>query len=610
MCFKFCCGTICNAFSRKKEVETSRRALKTDLRRCLTTFDLTLIGIGSTLGSGVYVLTGDIARNTAGPGITVSFLIAAVASILAGVCYAEFGARVPKAGSAYVYTYVTAGELCAFVVGWNLLLEYGIGSATVSKGLSSYLDATFDHKISKYIKEKTGTFSLLGDETFLDFFACGFSVIVTIFISLGVKNTSRLNNVCTISNIIVIVMVIAMGAFYVDTDNWKNFAPFGVNGIVSGASSCFFAFIGFDVIATSGEEASKPSRSIPVAIVGTITICFLAYFGVSAVVTMMVYYSDLIGDSALSRAFDQKGNHMAKYLVSVGALIGLTGTTVVSLMPMPRLLYSMANDGLIFRWLARINERTETPVIATIITGFLTAVMALLIKLHDLVEMVSIGTLIAYTFVVVSILLLRYHPTDVGLSKGVLSRALTPETVRTPSPKSPLLRSASDRSEGYHTAGCKTPPYYETESVVFVRLPTDRTYQIVVYCVGAGVLEITAISIILTFWLDKLSNKDPIFISLVCIMAGALVVTILIVWKQPQNQQELYFKVPFLPLLPFLSIFFNVYLMVSLNKLTWLRFAVWMTIGFAIYFGYGVFHSSEKDRSFYETIENLEKEED
>ena len=271
MCFKCCCGLICNAFSRKKQVETSQRALKTDLRRCLTTFDLTLIGIGSTLGSGVYVLTGDIARNTAGPGITVSFLIAAVASILAGVCYAEFGARVPKAGSAYVYTYVTAGELCAFVVGWNLLLEYGIGSATVSKGLSSYLDATFDHKISKYIKEKTGTFSLLGDETFLDFFACGFSVIVTLFISLGVKNTSRLNNVCTISNILVIVMVIAMGAFYADIDNWKDFAPFGVNGIVSGASSCFFAFIGFDVIATSGEEASKPSRSIPVAIVGTIS---------------------------------------------------------------------------------------------------------------------------------------------------------------------------------------------------------------------------------------------------------------------------------------------------------------------------------------------------
>ena len=262
--------TVFHSFARKKHVDTTRMALNTQLRRCLTTSDLTLIGIGSTLGSGVYVLTGDIAKNTAGPGIVISFFIAGFASILAGICYAEFGARVPKAGSAYVYTYVTVGELCGFIVGWNLLLEYGIGSATVTKGLSSYFDAAVDHKISKYIIRKTGKVSLLGDETYLDFLAFGLSILVTFFISFGVKNTSRINNVCTFSNMLVIIMVIAMGAFYCDADNWNNFAPFGVNGIVSGASSCFFAFIGFDVIATSGEEARKPSKSIPIAIIGTI----------------------------------------------------------------------------------------------------------------------------------------------------------------------------------------------------------------------------------------------------------------------------------------------------------------------------------------------------
>ena len=271
MSVKSTAKAIFHAFGRKKTVDTTSAALDTKLRRCLTSIDLTLIGIGSTLGSGVYVLTGDIARTTAGPGIVLSFFIAGFASILAGICYAEFGARVPKAGSAYTYTYVTVGEFSGFVVGWNLLLEYGIGSATVTKGLSTYLDAAVNHTISDYTIRKTGQFSMFGDETHLDFVAFSLSILFTIFISLGVKYTSFLNNICTFSNILVIVMVVAMGAFYCDFNNWHDFAPFGVRGIVKGASSCFFAFIGFDVIATSGEEAEKPSKSVPIAIVGTIS---------------------------------------------------------------------------------------------------------------------------------------------------------------------------------------------------------------------------------------------------------------------------------------------------------------------------------------------------
>ena len=267
-----CLGFIIDAFVRKKHVDATHKALNTKLNRCLTTLDLTLIGVGSTLGAGVYVLTGDVAKYKAGPGIALSFLIAAIASVLAGVCYAEFGARVPRAGSAYVYTYVTAGELCGFIVGWNMLLEYGIGGAAVAKGLSSYLDAAIDHKMSKFFIEKAGQFDILGQgETYYDFFAFTLCVLTTIFISLGVKNTSRLNNLCTFTNILVIIMVITMGAFYVDFKNWSNFVPFGVHGIVSGASSCFFAFIGFDAVATIGEEAARPSRSIPLAIVGTIS---------------------------------------------------------------------------------------------------------------------------------------------------------------------------------------------------------------------------------------------------------------------------------------------------------------------------------------------------
>ena len=262
---------LLNAFTRKKQVQSSASAaLLTQLSRCLSTFDLTLIGIGSTLGAGVYVLTGEISKNVAGPAIVMSFLIAGVASMLSGLCYAEFGARVPRAGSAYVYTYVTVGEFAAFVVGWNLLLEYSIGAASVARGLSGYLDSAVDHKIKNFTIGFTGKLELFGASEYLDFVAFFFCIIVAIFIAFGVENSSRLNNFCTISNIIVIVMVIAMGAFYSKPKNWEKFAPFGVSGIVSGASSCFFAFIGFDVIATTGEEARNPSRAIPISIVGTI----------------------------------------------------------------------------------------------------------------------------------------------------------------------------------------------------------------------------------------------------------------------------------------------------------------------------------------------------
>eukprot|EP00794_Sanderia_malayensis_P005182 gene5182-5835_t len=604
------CRSLGRAFARRKTVDTTPSALDTQLRRCLSTVDLTLIGIGSTLGSGVYVLTGDIAKNTAGPGIAVSFFIAAFASILAGICYAEFGARVPKAGSAYVYTYTTVGELAGFIVGWNLLLEYAIGSATVAKGLSSYLDATFNHKISHYIINKTGLVDVFGSETYLDFFAFSFSLLVSVFVSMGVKNTSILNNVCTFVNIIVIVMVITIGAFYCEFKNWDNYAPFGASGIISGASSCFFAFIGFDVIATTGEEAAKPSKAIPISIVGTITICFLAYFGVAAVVTLMVPYYDLIGDSALTRAFDQNGNQAAKYIISVGALIGLTGTNIVSIIPMPRLLYSMANDGLIFKFFAKVSPSTGVPVISTIISGVLVAVMAFVVKLHDLVEMVSIGTLIAYTFVVVSILLLRYHPEDVGLTKGALSRNASPPPIEEfqDSEDGKFEDSFNDdRAEGYGDAvfRVKTPPFDESieNENQSKSHPTDQSYFKAKCYIVFGVLAITGMAGILTFALHDLESGNILIVIIFSILALIFLIMVISTSLLPQNQQKLYFKVPFLPWLPFMSIFFNIYLMLSLNKLTWLRFAIWMTIGFLVYFCYGIFHSSERRRDNYQFIE-------
>lgn len=254
-------------FAQKKVIDSDSLA-ETQLSRCLSLFDLTTLGIGSTLGAGIYVLAGEVARSVAGPSIVISFFIAAVASILCGLCYAEFGARVPKAGSAYIYSYVTVGELCAFIVGWNLFLEYVIGCASLGRSWSDYFDSTLNDTIRNFALSYLGEIRLNGFASYPDVFAFTLVLLMTLILTLGVKNSSRLNTVFTGINLFVILFIICVGFYFAKFENWtRNFAPYGVSGVFSGAATCFYAFIGFDVIATTGEEAKNPSRTIPMSIV-------------------------------------------------------------------------------------------------------------------------------------------------------------------------------------------------------------------------------------------------------------------------------------------------------------------------------------------------------
>lgn len=254
-------------FTQKKHVDPKSLS-QTELSRCLSIFDLTSLGIGSTLGAGIYVIAGEVARSVAGPAIVLSFFIAAVASILSGLCYAEFGARVPKAGSAYVYSYVTVGELCAFVIGWNLFLEYVIGGSSVARAWSEYFDSVLDNRIRNFTLNNIGEIHASGLSNYPDFFAFLLALLVTLILAIGVKNSSRFNNVFTGINLLVILFITCVGIYFAKAQNWtSDFAPFGVSGILSGAATCFYAFVGFDVIATTGEEARNPSRAIPVSIV-------------------------------------------------------------------------------------------------------------------------------------------------------------------------------------------------------------------------------------------------------------------------------------------------------------------------------------------------------
>lgn len=365
------------------------------------------------IGAGIYVLTGDVAKNVSGPGIVLSFIIAGKTSLLAALCYAEFGARVPKAGSAYVYTYVSIGEFWAFVIGWNIVLEHMIGSASVARAWSGYVDSLFGGAIKNGTMTYVGTINVDFFGNHPDFVALGLCVVLGCLLAIGVKGSTYFNSIFTIVNMVVVGFVVCFGLYWANLDNWTQyggFLPFGFKGVLAGAATCFYAFVGFDSIATSGEEAKNPARSIPLATSIAMGVVTVAYIGVSAALTLMVPYVDIKPDSALPDAFAHNGADWAKYVVALGALCGMTTTLFGGLFALPRCIYAMAVDGLFFQVFSYVHKQTLTPIINLVICSILTGIIALLFDISKLVEFMSIGTLMAYTIVSASVIILRYQP--------------------------------------------------------------------------------------------------------------------------------------------------------------------------------------------------------
>ncbi|XP_045148336.1 cationic amino acid transporter 3-like [Echinops telfairi] len=412
---------------RRRPLEASKT--QSGLASCLTTLDLVALGVGSTLGAGVYVLTGQVARDIAGPSIVICFLVAALSTMLSGLCYAEFGARVPCSGSAYLYSYVTVGELWAFTTGWNLILSYIIGEMR-GQGCRWEGEQGTESSCSprKVTAQKTPRSPVLCSvpHGLLPLYVFSTGLLV-----LGARESALVTKLFTGMNLLVLSFVILSGFILGDVHNWKlgesdynqsmaavsntsslgplgsgGFMPFGFEGILRGAPTCFFAFVGFDCIATTGEEARNPRWSIPVGIVVSIFICFLMYFGVSASLTLMMPYYQIHNKSPLPVAFSHVGWTFARYVVAVGSLCALSSSLLGAMFPLPRVIYSMAEDGLLFRGLARIHARTHTPVLATLVSGIIAALMAFLFELGDLVDLTSIGTLLSYSMVAFSVLVL------------------------------------------------------------------------------------------------------------------------------------------------------------------------------------------------------------
>ncbi|XP_036974646.1 cationic amino acid transporter 3a [Acanthopagrus latus] len=601
-----------------------RRALncggeESQFARCLSTLDLIALGVGSTLGAGVYVLAGEVARDKAGPAIVLCFLIAALSSMLAGLCYAEFGARVPKTGSAYLYSYVTVGEIWAFITGWNLILSYVIGTASVARAWSSTFDNLVEQKISDFFKASMAMKvpgGVLAE--YPDLFALILILLLTGLLAFGVSESALVNKIFTGINLVVLGFVIISGFVKGDTANWKlteddyvgfinqtngtwtnkvekefgsgGFAPFGIAGVLSGAATCFYAFVGFDCIATTSEEAKNPMRSIPIGIVASLLICFFAYFGVSAALTLMMPYYQLDRQSPLPEAFTHVGWAPARYIVAVGSLCALSTSLLGSMFPMPRVIYAMAEDGLLFRTLSRMNARTKTPLLATIASGIVAALMAFLFDLAALVDLMSIGTLLAYSLVAICVLILRYQPGNLN------SSSQTEKLVELVEGEKVAVSGGDSGDESGMELDEK--PLRETFTAKLLFSPSGKnpteTSGAIVYATTAIIsILITVLCVILANCLQELRDGSAGVVVPVIILTLLCAVCVIIIWRQPESKEALTFKVPLLPWLPLFSVFVNIYLMMQLDLSTWIRFSVWMAIGFAIYFFYGIKNSSE-----------------
>ncbi|KAH9626766.1 hypothetical protein KSS87_022080 [Heliosperma pusillum] len=640
-------GKWLNFIGRRKQVDSVHRdnyqqQQHPQLARVLSVPHLTAIGIGTTIGAGVYILIGTVARESSGPALTLSFLVAGIAAALSAFCYAELASRCPSAGSAYHYSYVCVGEGVAWLIGWSLMLEYTIGGSAIARGVSPNLALLFGSSSSLPSFLARQYIPALG--VVVDPCAAVLVVIVTALLCLGIKESSFAQAIVTTGNVCALIFVIIAGTYLGFKTGWtgyelpKGYFPFGINGVLAGSATVFFSYIGFDAVASTAEEVKNPKRDLPLGIAFSLFTCCGLYMLVSSVVVGLVPYYELDPDTPISSAFDSHGMHWAAYIITIGASTALCSSLLGSFLPQdvnllsfrisyegnfcysdigyylsvsllkPRVLMAMARDGLLPSFFSDVNARTQVPVKSTILTGVFAATLAFFLDVSQLAGMVSVGTLLAFTVVAVSLLIIRYvPPNEVPLppslqnSKGVdlLNHSGYVEVADDIDSRK-LVGTFKDEIQPLLEQGSSSirHPLILKQSAECSNTPNDEKrrsiagWTIVGTCLGALFLAFGASDVGL--------SSIPLFT--LCAVGAALFVSGLIILSCINQDDGRHsfghtggFICPFVPLLPVASVLINVYLLVNLGSGTWVRVLVWMLIGMLVYALYGRTHSSLRD---------------
>ncbi len=410
-------------FIKKSVARIQQEGMTSSLKRTLGKWNLLSLGIGCIIGTGIFVLTGTAAANHAGPAIMLSFILAGMACAFAGLCYAELASVLPVSGSAYTYAYATLGEVLAWTMGWLLVLEYGLASATVAVGWSGYIVSflgDFGLIIPAIYTQPPGTLVTLADGTQAEAIfnaPAAFGIfMVTTLLCIGISESTRINNIIVAVKVSVIVAFIIVAGFYVDTANWSPLIPegtgvpgeFGYSGVLRAASIIFFAYIGFEAVSTAAAEAKNPQKDMPFGIIGSLVVCTVLYILMSGVLTGVVHYSELNVAEPVAVAVDKIGIGWFSFLIKLGAIMGISSVMLVLVYGQTRIFYTISRDGLLPRFLCDVNKKTHTPVYNTLMVGTIVAIAAASTPIQVLGDLVSLGTLSAFTIICISVIYLRY----------------------------------------------------------------------------------------------------------------------------------------------------------------------------------------------------------
>ncbi|XP_022733353.1 cationic amino acid transporter 9, chloroplastic-like isoform X1 [Durio zibethinus] len=505
------------------------------LIRRLGVFDLILLGVGASIGAGIFVVTGTVAHD-AGPGVTISFVLAGASCVLNALCYAELASRFPAVvGGAYLYAYTAFNEITAFLVFMQLMLDYHIGAASIARSLASYVVSIFElipalkGNIPAWIGH--GGQEFFGGTLSINVLAPILLALLTVILCRGVKESSAVNSFMTATKVVIVIFVIIVGAFKVDLDNWSPFAPNGFKEILTGATVVFFAYVGFDAVANSAEESKRPQRDLPIGIVGSLLICIALYIGVCLVITGMVPYNLLGEDAPLVEAFTSKGLKYVSILISIGAVAGLTTTLLVGLYVQSRLYLGLGRDGLLPSIFAKVHPNRHTPIHSQIWVGIVAAVLGGLFNVHVLSHILSVGSLTGYSVVAACVVTLRWkNKTGNQVSSKCISN------------------------------WC--------EGVIYI---------VIVACCG--------------FATGLLYRFGASFIFMIVAVVIAIIACAALYCRQAYSDPP-GFSCPGVPIVPSVCIFFNIFLFAQLHYEAWIRFVILSVVSVGIYAFYGQYHAN------------------